>query len=105
VTYTVVLTNEAQDDLVRLFDFVVERELARGSGDLDLAQRAVDAVRDGLKLLERFPFTCRKAGASSLVRELVIPFDDAGYVALFEIRDTSTVVVAAVRHQTEDDYH
>jgi plasmid stabilization system protein ParE len=99
------LTAEAQRDLERLFDFVLERELSRSAGDFELAQRAVDAVREGLRLLERFPFTCRKAGTSSLVRELVIPFGHAGYVALFEILDPSTVVVAAVRHQTEDDYH
>jgi ParE toxin of type II toxin-antitoxin system, parDE len=39
-----------------------------------------------------------------LVRELVIPFGHDGYVALFEIMDDRTVVVAAVRHQREDDY-
>jgi hypothetical protein len=29
----------------------------------------------------------------------------SGYVALFEIVDNANVVVAAVRHQLEDDYH
>ena len=32
-------------------------------------------------------------------------FGRAGYVALFEIEDASNVVVVALRHQLEDDYH
>jgi plasmid stabilization system protein ParE len=104
VSYTVLLTAEAEEDLVRLFDFIVERELARDGGDIDLAQRALDAIRGGLKLLERFPFTCRKVGSSSFLRELIVPFGHTGYVALFEILDQQTVVVGAVRHQREEDY-
>ena len=51
------------------------------------------------------PFTCRKVDQSPFLRELVIPFGETGYVALFEIADNNTVVIAAVRHQREDDYH
>ncbi|MEO8385704.1 MAG: type II toxin-antitoxin system RelE/ParE family toxin, partial [Betaproteobacteria bacterium] len=36
---------------------------------------------------------------------LLIPFGGAGYVALFEITDGTTVTILAVRHQREDDYH
>jgi hypothetical protein len=39
------------------------------------------------------------------LRELIIPFGATGYVALFEISDSQTVVIAAVRHQRESDYH
>jgi plasmid stabilization system protein ParE len=105
VTFEVRLTRKAEADLDRLFDFVLERELARAAGDFDLAQRAIDATRHSLRFLERFPFTCRKVGASPFVRELIIPFGHTGYVALFEIVDDKTVVVAAVRHQREEDYH
>ena len=103
--YRVVLTEEAEEDLLRLFDFLVERELAHDAGDPDLPQHAIDAIKDGLKLLERFPFTCRKAGQSPFLRELVIPFGHTGYVALFEIVDNKTVAIGAIRHQREDDYH
>jgi ParE toxin of type II toxin-antitoxin system, parDE len=65
----------------------------------------IDAIKDGLKLLERFSFTCRKAGQSPFLRELVIPFGHTGYVALFEIVDNKTVAIGAIRHQREDDYH
>lgn len=104
MTYKVVLTAEAEADLVRLFDFIIERELDRDGGDLDLAQQALDAIRDGFHVLERFPFTCRKVGTSAFIRELVIPFGHTGYVALFEIVDKATVAIGAVRHQREDDY-
>lgn len=104
MSFRVRLTREAEQDLLRLFDFLLQREIERG-GDLQLAQRALQAIHDGFALLERTPFTCRKAGADAFLRELVIPFGNAGYVALFEIVDRANVVVAAVRHQREDDYH
>ena len=104
MTYRVVLTAEAEEDLLQLFDFLVERESAHGGGDLELAQRALDAIKDAFKLLEQFPFTCRKVGSSAFLRELVIPFGHTGYVALFEILDRQTVAIAAVRHHREDDY-
>jgi hypothetical protein len=39
------------------------------------------------------------------LRELVIAFGGVGYVALFEIHDASTVIIGAIRHQLESDYH
>jgi plasmid stabilization system protein ParE len=105
VSFHVRLTPAAADDLERLFDFVLERELQRSDGDLELAERAIQAIKNGLATLRTSPFTCRKAGPSPLLRELVIPFGRSGYVALFEIVDSTNVVVAAVRHQLEDDYH
>ena len=51
MSYTVLLTAEAQQDLDRLFDFVLERELALGVGDLQGAQAALDAITEGLQLL------------------------------------------------------
>ena len=105
MSYAVVLTQAAEQDLEQLFDFVLERELARDDGNLALAEEALVAIRAGLQTLERSPFTCRKAGTSPFVRELVIPFGHTGYVALFEIMDGSTVVIAALRHQREEDYH
>lgn len=99
------LTREAAEDLEQLFDFVLERELQRNDGDLELAERALQAIKDGIATLRTTPFTCRKASQSPFVRELVIPFGRSGYVALFEIVGRENVVVTAVRHQLEDDYH
>jgi plasmid stabilization system protein ParE len=105
VSFRVRLTHEAEADLERLFDFVLDRELEREGGDLDLAGRALDAIRAGFATLKTSPFTCRKAGQSPFLRELIIPFGRSGYVALFEIFGSTDVIVAAVRHQLEDDYH
>ena len=92
-------TADAEADLLRLYDFLLEQHP-------DAAERALDAIRAGIELLCLSPFSCRKAVADNpLLRELVIPFGAAGYVALFEIDGPSTVTILAVRHQREDDYH
>lgn len=105
MSYTVRFSRGASDDLERLYDFLLERELESATTDLELPERALAALREGLRLLERFPFTCRKAQVSPFLRELIIPFGHTGYVVLFEVVDHQTVEVAAVRHQLEDDYH
>jgi plasmid stabilization system protein ParE len=100
VTYKVRLTIEAREDLDRLYDFLLVR-------DLGAAERALAAIEQALALLAYSPFSCRKASLqkSPRWRELLIPFGHSGYVALFEIDDDRTVTVAAVRHQREEDYH
>jgi plasmid stabilization system protein ParE len=105
VSFKVRLTRDAHADLDRLFDFLLERELARDGGDLTLPEQAIVSLRAGIEMLKASPFTCRKAGQSPFLRELIIPFGRSGYVALFEIEDASNVVVIAMRHQLEDDYH
>lgn len=105
MSFRVRLTRDAEADLERLFDFVLERELGRDGGNLDLAEQALAAIRAGVATLKTSPFTCRKAGQSPFLRELIIPFGRSGYVALFEIFGATDVVVAAVRHQLEEDYH
>lgn len=99
--YAVRLTQEAQDDLKRLYEFWLER-------DTTAADRALAAIEAGFDLLTRFPFTCRKAAngqLGALWRELVIAFGASGYVALFEIENETTITIVAVRHQRESDYH
>ena len=85
MSFRVRLTREAEADLERLFDFVVERELERDGGNLELAEQAIVAIRAGVATLKTSPFTCRKVGQSPFLRELIIPFGHSGYVALFEI--------------------
>lgn len=93
MSFRVRFTRDAQADLDRLYDFTI-------------AERALDAIRHAITLLETSPFSCRKVEpGNAFLRELIIAFGSAGYVALFEIDDTDTVTVLAVRHQREDDYH
>jgi plasmid stabilization system protein ParE len=103
--YAVVFSEAAAQDLEQLFDFALQRELDRETGNLDIPAKALQAIQDAIRFLESSPFACRKLGRSPFVRELVIPFGGSGYVALFEIVDQHTVMVGAVRHQREDDYH
>ncbi|PUE29050.1 plasmid stabilization protein [Limnohabitans sp. JirII-29] len=99
--YALRFTEEAQEDLLRLFDFLLQF-------DLDVALGARQAIEDSFQLLEQFPFTCRKAANGAhgpRLRELVMSFGATGYVALFEIDDATTVTVLAIRHQREEDFH
>lgn len=105
MSFRVRLTREAEADVERLFDFVLQRELERDGGDLSLAEQVVAAIPAGFATLKTSPFTCRKAGQSPFLRELIIPFGRSGYVALIEIESATEVVVVAVRHQLEDDYY
>jgi plasmid stabilization system protein ParE len=98
VSFRLRFTLEAKSDLERLYGFLAEQ-------DLEAAERALDVIDRAWIILEEFPFSCRKAEDSNpFVREIVIPFGSAGYVALFEIENQQTVTVLAVRHQREDDY-
>ena len=102
--FEVLYSDSAREDLIRLFDFLLDR--AKTAEDFESAQVAIDAMREAVeRRLSRSPFVYRKAGASPFLRELLIPFGGAGYVALYEIKNATQVVVLAVRHQLEDDYH
>ena len=102
---TVVFSEAAAQDLEQLFDFALQREIDSETGELDIPARTLQAIKDAVWLLENSPLACRKLGHSPFVRELVIPFGRSGCVALLEIVDQHTVMVGAVRHQREDDYH
>ena len=95
-------TEEAEKELVRLYEFV----LARDEADWALAGQALEAIRNAIRSLEWTPFSFRKANSNTpFLREIVIPFGASGYVALYEIDHEKTVTILAVRHQREDDYH
>jgi plasmid stabilization system protein ParE len=97
-SYKVRFTPEAEEDLLRLYDFLLEK-------DVTAAERALDAIKGAAELLGFSPFSCRKALPDHpFLRELIIPFGSAGYVALFEIESSSTVNILAIRHQREEDY-
>lgn len=99
--FQVRFTGQAKSDLNRLYEFLLEF-------DIHTADRALQAIEDGLRFLRKTPFSCRKAADGThgpLLRELIIPFGASGYLALFEIEDARTVTILAVRHQREDDFH
>ena len=96
--YKVRFTPGAEDDLLRLYDFLLENDVAA-------AEHALDTIKEAIELLRFSPFSCRKAlPDNSFLRELIIPFGSGGYVALFEIEPGTIVSILAVRHQREEDY-
>lgn len=86
-------------DIERLYRFLADQ-------DIPAAEAALHSLEKAWELLGSFPFAGRKVDSSNpFLRELLIPFGSGGYVALFEIKDDTTVTILAVRHQREDDYH
>ena len=97
--YRVRYTKAAKEDLLRLYEFLLEN-------DLGAARSALEAIKKSINVLQDFPFTCRKASPKNpFLREMVISFGSGGYVALFEIEAGNTITILAVRHQREEDYH
>ena len=105
MTFTVIVDPEAKADLLRLYEYLLER--AEYVEDLDAADRALQAIDAAMTSLATTPFLFRKEARSrsALRRELVIPFGSSGYVLKYEIASLWLVVVLAVRHQYEADYH
>lgn len=105
MTFTVIFEPEAEADLLRLYEFQLER--AECIEDLEIAERAVQAIDAAIGALATTPFLFRKeaGGRSALRRELVVPFGASGYVVKYEIATPELVVVLAVRHQLEGDQH
>ena len=99
MSYPVRYTRAAREDLVRLYRYLLDR-------DVDAAARALEAIERGVAMLRLFPFTCRKIDEGNpFLRELIVSFGTSGYVLLFEIESAEQVTIIAVRHQREDDYH
>ena len=99
MSYRIRFARAARDDLKRLYAFLLEH-------DLHAARRARIAIGKAIECLQEFPFSCRKAAPDNpFLRELIIPFGAAGYVALFEIEDSEIVTILAIRHQRQDDYY
>ena len=89
----------AREDIERLYRFLADQ-------DIPSAEAALIALDKAWELPRIFPFSARKADPTNpLLRELLIPFGGAGYVALYEIDNEHTVTILAVRHQREDDYY
>ena len=105
MSFAVAFAPQAKADLLRLFQHLLDR--AEVVEDLDLAERAIAAIETAAQVhLSQTPFIYRKAAhGHGLRRELIVPFGASGYVLLYEVASPATVVVLAVRHQLEQDYH
>jgi len=104
MSFEVRFSASAPDDLMRMHQYILDR--AASIEDLRLVDQAVDRIEASCKTqLSSTPYSFRKAGANPLRRELIIPFGNSGYVALYDSEHASRVLVLTVRHQLEADYH
>jgi plasmid stabilization system protein ParE len=104
--FGVEMTPQAEDDLERLFEFLVVR--SETLEELDHAQHVLHQLRSSIKKrLAENPWAYRKArdGRRTTRRELIVGLGSTGYVALYEILPGREVRVLAIRHQREEDYH
>jgi len=92
------LSARAQSDVSRLHTFLVGK-------DVNVARRAVLAIRDAVRLLAYAPGMGRLVNDSEDLRELVIDFGASGYLALYRFEPAlDAVTILAIKHQREDDY-
>ena len=104
MTFKVEFTPEADADLDRLFDFLLEG--AQAAEDVMRAYAAVEALGIAANShLSTSPYSYRKVGQRSTLRELIVPFGSTGYVLRFDIRTPELVLVIGARHQREEDFH
>ena len=101
--YRVVSTATFQEDIERLEEHIIQRELASNAPDDTCLFRFRDALERALGILSFAPHTCRRSEEQREFRELIIPFGHGGCVVLFAIRDADVVLLAA-RDQHEHDY-
>ncbi len=92
----VVITPEAANDLRRLHAFLDEKNPVA-------ADRAVDDILDALHMLSGNPRAGFPCPEEPDARELIIPSGKSGYVVLYR-EDQRTLVVLAIRHQSEAGY-
>ncbi len=94
----VIVTEGAAEGLERCRKFLAAKAP-------DAARRAGQAIERQFLLLETFPDIGRPFPDMPELRELVIAFGDAGYVALYRHESADdTVYVLAFRHQNEAGY-
>ena len=69
------------------------------------AIRAGKAIEKQLSSLEKEPQTGRPLNEHPEIRELIIPFGESGYVALYHFDNKeNAVLILAFRHQKEAGY-
>jgi plasmid stabilization system protein ParE len=84
----------ALSDVKRIYDFLKPK-------DLDAAKRAVKAIRQGVRVLEKQSGVGRPVeDMDDEFRDWIIDFGDSGYVVRYRVGQQS-VTVLAVRHQKE----
>lgn len=90
-------SQHAQRDLVRLHDFLSGKSR-------DAARRAIKAIREGVKILNKNPEIGRPVDElPTEFREWIVEFGQGAYVMFYRY-DGKEVVLLAIRHGREAGY-
>lgn len=92
----IIITQGAAQGLERCRKFLAEKNPAA-------AIRAAQAISQQLHLISHQPNAGRQLDGTPELRELIIPFGDSGYVALYRF-DSDAIYVLAFKHQKEAGY-
>ncbi len=89
-------TFDAREDLIRLSMF--------HQNNIELANHVLFVITDGVDLLKKHPLVGRQLPNG--LRELVISHGNTGYLARYQYDElASLVLVLAIKHQREVDFH
>jgi plasmid stabilization system protein ParE len=92
----VVYTQNALDNIERVFSFLAEHDPGAAVG-------AAATIRSAVEILADHPLIGRRV--EDEIRELVISYGKNGYVALYRfLPERSLIRILALRHQRELDY-
>lgn len=98
MSYLVLWSNKALNDLQRVYDFLSEK-------NEDAAIEAFKTIRQAAIFLENFPGAGRPAtDLDPEHREIVVPFGVSGYVFVYEVNENQEILILALKHQKEADY-
>lgn len=94
----IIVTEGAAKGMERCRSFLAEK-------NPNAAGKAAKAISSHFSILKTEPETGRSITGIPDLRELIIPFGNSGYVALYRYEERSaSVYVLAFRHQKESGY-
>ena len=94
----VVISRSAQRDIQRTYQFLSEK-------DRLAASKAVRAIQQAFSPLRRQPGMGRPIEDEPELRELIIDFGSAGYVALYHyVPGGEQITILAIQHQREGGF-
>jgi plasmid stabilization system protein ParE len=92
----VIWLTEAIDDLVRLREFI-------GDKNREAARRAATTIKNMAKILEDYPDIIHPLEDLPDFHDLVVPFGSGSYIVRYRIEE-NTVNIVGIRHSKEEGF-
>lgn len=94
---TIIWLPEAVDDLVRLREFI-------GDKNREAAHRAATTIKNIVKILEDYPDIIHPLEDLPDFHDLVIPFGSGGYIVRYRLEENAVYIVG-IRHSKEEGFN